>query len=140
MWVVHRLLHFYGEMLRYIHFICIRYVPGHCSPFSCSLGTVTELIAIHLHHTPHPLREPTSRTEIGSYFLNCSCLPFTPQSTGNLFPAGVWVTVDIDVYTCIDQLPLCGALATDILQYNVVDQPPPNLLSPAISHLLHHSK
>ena len=93
-----------------------------------------------LYHKPHPLREPTSSVEIGLYFLHCSCLPLTVQSKSNPFPAGVRVTVDIDVCTCIDQLPLCGTLATDILQHSAADQLPPNLLSPSISHLLRHSK
>ena len=94
----------------------------------------------YLYHKPHPLREPTSRIEIGSYFLHCSCLLLMVQSTSNLFPAGVRVTVDIDVCTCMHQLPLCGALAVDILKLIVSKQPPPNPLSPTISYLLHHSK
>ena len=89
---------------------------------------------------PHPLREPTSRVEIGSYFLHCSCLLKTVESTGNIFPAGVRATVDIDVCTCTYQLSHCGALAADILQQILINEPLPNLLSPTISHLLHHSK
>ena len=69
-----------------------------------------------LLHKPHPLREPTSRIEIGSYFLHCSCLLLMVKSKGNLFPAGVKATVDIDVCTCMHQLPLCGAPAADIPQ------------------------
>ena len=89
---------------------------------------------------PHPLTELTSRVEIGSYFLHCSCLLKMVESTGNIFPAGVRVTVDIDVCTCMYQLSHCGALAADILQQILINVPPPNLLSPTISHLLHHSK
>ena len=89
---------------------------------------------------PQPLREPTPRVEIGSYFLHCSCLLRTVELTGNIFPAGVRATVDIDVCTCMYQLSHCGAFAADILQQILINVPPPNLLSPTISHLLHHSK
>ena len=77
---------------------------------------IVHTVYTDLLHKPHPLREPTSRIEIGSYFLHCSCLLLTVQFTGNIIPAGVRVAVDIDVCTCMHQFPLCGALAADIPQ------------------------